>query len=104
MFLCPECLPKFCTAEHFSGSSGPCEGCGEPKLCHDCQHGSTFAPKQPRRKKRMAKKKASALRGRKVAKPVSRKKATQAGARKTAKGLKRRIRNKVSSADVPDEE
>lgn len=52
----------------------------------------------------MAKKKASALRGRKVAKPVSRKKATQAGARKTAKGLKRRIRNKVSSADVPDEE
>lgn len=27
---CPRCLP------HFSGSTGPCEGCGYMKSCYDC--------------------------------------------------------------------
>jgi hypothetical protein len=46
MFLCSKCHDPACTM-HFSGSTGPCEGCGKTAQCVDCRN---MAPPKKRKK------------------------------------------------------
>ena len=49
MFLCRDCHSKECSQDHFTGSNGPCEGCGKTANCSDCK---SYKYKEPEEKRK----------------------------------------------------
>jgi hypothetical protein len=47
MFYCEECRERQDWPEGFSKSHGPCELCGQSRVCHDVPSSALYRPKGP---------------------------------------------------------